>query len=994
MTEPKLATTRQNEQTSAGAHEVSVEHGRESTSLLDRPIANLSIGWFAIATAVILLGAFLLRFLLLDAYTLTQRESAWAYSAWSFYVGEPMPGGESLPLTAPLFLILEALSFFLFGVTEAIARALPAIAGIGMVALILPLRPFFSRASIIGMMVLIALSPALVFASRTVNPAVLVAFFAVLAVVSTLRSGLRRDAGGVGWPFALGVAVGGMFASGPAGISAILAAGSGLVIATMSNSGRREDGYRDPVREGFRAIARDQSSILALMSGFAGTLVLAFTRLLSDPAAIEGILTTFSDWGRMMATETSETPTQFFLYAVLLYEVLAVVFAVVAVTSAPRDGRASDGSRTLQPTVFLAWFVASLLLHSLAAGRQPEHTVLIALPLVMLGGVGVGRMAERIPWRSLATTRAGLVPIALFGLVIGMFAVVTLIARSNDSEAALPGEPSWIVQVGFVLLVVVVPLGILVVRELLSSRGPRYVGWAALLVLATILGIYTVRTTTELAYIRADSGRELLAQRVPTAGVRAFVDQTLRLSRDLSLTDVSSIDNTGSYGIAIAIDPALQWPYTWYFRDFPDVRVTTPAGWDDADMVIASTPEGMEEAGYIVQSRNRVNRVPAAYEDLSIGEIAAAIGTPSRWYDSLRYLLYRELPATPQPDQVYVGYTFELSNQMNPSEGPFDLFQGSAIGAGSALGQLNEPTGIALSNDGETVYVVDSRNQRIQRFERDGTFIGVWSGETDSRLGLGYSTETEQGASDIIVGDDGLIYVADTWNHRVLVLDGAGQVVRELGLSGELTDIENSPDPFLEPGLFFGPRSVAVADSKIYVTDTGNERVQVFGSDGTFLHAFGGYGSEPGKLLEPVGIAIGPDGNVWVADSGNSRLSVFTRDGVAVAQIPMTSWETQGDLRNFLRFGPDGLLYATSPGAGVVEVVQGNRAEAVTGRDDEQDVQAPLGIAIADDGSLFLTDPAQSTVAQVVPNLPEGIATPVASPASIAPSATPRDEGP
>lgn len=991
MREPELARTRQMTRTAPEAPQTATIDDRAPAPLLDRPILMVSFGWFAIACAVALVAAFAVRFILLDAYTLTRQEGAWAYGAWSFYTGKPLPNGDSLPLIAPLFLILEAFPFFLFGVTDAIARVLPALVGVGIIALLLALRPFFSRASIIGMMVLIALSPTLAFASRTVDPAILVAFFAVLAVVSTLRSGLRSGSGGPGWPAALGVAIGGMFASGPAGISAILATGIGLVVAAMSNAERTEAGHGNPVRDGFRAIGQEQSSVLALLAGLVATVVLAFTRLFSDPAALKGVLTTFADWGREMATEPSDTPTQFFLYVVVLYEIISVIFAIVAVIAAAR-GRGTGSTRELRPTVFLAWFVASLLLHSLASGRQPEQAALVALPLVLLGGIGIGRLAERIPWRSLATTGAGLIPLALLGMVIGVLAAVTLYARANDSDAAVSDEPSARVRIGFVVLVVVVPLAVLVGREFVTGRGARYVGWSSLLVLAIILGLYTVRSTTELAYVRADSGRELLAQRVPTDGVRAFVDQTLRLSRDLSLTDVSNIDNTGSYGISIALDPALEWPYAWYFRDFPDLRVTTPAGWDDADMVVAPNPEGMEESGYIVQSRSWVNRVPTAYEDLGLGEVADAVGTPARWYDSVRYLLYRESFMAPAPVQVHVGYTFQLSNQMNPSEGPFDLFQGAMIGSGAALGQLNSPTGIALSEDGATVYVVDSGNQRIQRFESDGKFIGVWSGETDARLDLGYSTDTGQGASDIIVGGDGLIYVADTWNHRVLVLDSGGQVVRELGLSGELTDIGNSPDPSPEPGLFFGPRSVAVADGEIYVTDTGNERVQVFASDGTFLRAFGGYGTEPGKLLEPVGIAIGPGGNVWVADSGNSRLSVFTRDGVSVTQIPMSSWEGQGQLLNFLRLGPDGVIYATSPGAGVVEAVQGDRVETVVDRGNSGDAQRPLGIAIAAEGSLFLTDPGQSTVAEVVPEVPEGFASPVASPAPIIPSATPQDD--
>lgn len=989
LTEPKLAATRRNARPAPDVPGATSEL-RRHPDLLDRPIATFSIGWFTIAGLVTLAFAFLLRFIQLDAYTLTQREAAWAYDAWSFYLGKPIPGGESLPLVGPLFLILEALIFFLFGVTDAIARALPALVGLGVIALIPGLRPFFSRSAIIGMMVLTAISPTLVFASRTVDPVILIAFFSLLAVVSTLRSGLRRDSRGWGWPAALGVAVGGMFASGPAGISAIIAVAVALLVAAMSKAGRNESRDRGVVREGLASIAGNRSSVLAVIGGFLTTMVLAFTRLLSDPRALEGILTTFSDWGRMMATQTSTTPTQFFLYAVLLYELLAVVFAIVAMTTSPQDGPDAGDSRSIRSTFFLAWFVAALLLHSLAAGRQPTDAALVALPLVLLGGVGLGHMAERIPWRSLATTHAGLVPVAVFGMLVGLIAAATLAARANDQVQYASGAPAWSIQIAFVLLVVVVPLGFLIGREFVSSQRARYVGWSSLLVLATILGIYTIRTATEMAYERADSGHELLAQRVPTDGVRAFVDQTLRLSRDLSLTEVSNVDNTGSFGISIAIDPALEWPYAWYFRDFPDVRVTTPAGWADADMVIAPSQEGMEEAGYIVQSRTWVNRLPTAYEDLNIGEIASVLGSPSRWYDGIRYLLYRDLPNTPAPEQVYVGYTFRLSNQMHPSQGPFGLFQGAAIGSGSALGQFDGPTGIALSNDGETVYVVDSRNQRIQRFASDGTFIGVWSAETDPRLGLAYSSDTNQGASDLIVSDDGLIYVADTWNHRILVLDAGGQIVRELGLSGQLTDIGNSVDPAPEPGLFFGPRSVAVADGEIYVTDTGNERVQVFSSDGTFLRAFGGYGTEPGKLLEPVGIAIGPDGNVWVADSGNSRLSVFTRDGAPVRQIPMASWETQGDLQNFLRFGPDGLLYATSPGAGVVEVVQGERVEPVVSTNEGADVQHPLGITVAADGSLLLTDPDQSIVVEVVPQVPESFSTPVGSPASVDPSATPR----
>ncbi len=58
----------------------------------------------------------------------------------------------------------------------------------------------------------------------------------------------------------------------------------------------------------------------------------------------------------------------------------------------------------------------------------------------------------------------------------------------------------------------------------------------------------------------------------------------------------------------------------------------------------------------------------------------------------------------------------------------------------------------------------------------------------------------------------------------------------------------------------------------MYVTDTGNKRVQVFGLDGTFIRMFGGAGSGPGQFNEEVGLALDADGNVWVADTWNNRI--------------------------------------------------------------------------------------------------------------------------
>lgn len=958
-----------------------------SNDLLDRRVQPFAAGWLGVFFAASLLVAFALRFVSLDAFTFSQREGEWAYEAWSFYKGKPLPGGDDLPLVGPLFLILEGIVFFLFGVSDATARATPALVGVATVALIGGLRPFVSKSSLAGMILLASVSPTLVFASRTVDPVILVAFWSLAAIVAVLRAGQPGSRRVAAWTGIFGVSIGAMLAAGPEGISAIITIAVALAVAGMSDGGSGKHDGRGPVAAGLSSVFGTTRALLTVVASMIATVVLCFSRLFSDFSALRGTGTTFGDWARLVATQSTTTPTQFFLYAIVLYELLAVVFAIVAIFSSPApDHEGRSDHATLRPTLFLTWFVTALVLQSFSSGRHPDQTLLVALPLMLLGGIGLGRLGSRIPWRTLTTTRAGLPPVAITGILIGVAAAITLIARDNDPVAEGQEGAHVAQRVAFVLLLVVVPLGALLAQDIADRHRARYVGWSALLVVAVLLGFYTIRTTTQLSYVRADQGSELLAPEVPTDGVRALVDQTLRLSGDLSLTEVSNVDNTGSFGISIAIDPALEWPLAWYFRDFPDVRIATPAGWGDADMVIAPDPEGMEESGFVVSTRTWTNRVPIAYDELNVGDLASHLTSPSSWYGSVRYLLHRELAVPPVPDQISVGHTFRLSNQMNPSDGPFDLFSGQVIGPGSALGQLNGPTGVALDDAGETIYVVDAGNQRIQRFARDGSFIGVWGAETDPRLVLGFSTDLNQGASDIVMGEDGLIYVADTWNHRLLVLDSNGQVVREIGQSGQVTDIENSPDPNLMTGLFFGPRGVAVSGDEIFVTDTGNERIQVFAPDGTFLRTFGGYGSGPGQLVEPVGIAIGRDNNVYVADSGNARLSIFSKDGTPLSQIPVPSWRNQGERINYLRFGPDGILYMTSPGAQTIEAFRDGKIADVTGGDSGNDLQSPVGIALGPNGSVLVTDSRNSLVEEFEPVLPEGFAPDPAE----EPAATPR----
>lgn len=86
-------------------------------------------------------------------------------------------------------------------------------------------------------------------------------------------------------------------------------------------------------------------------------------------------------------------------------------------------------------------------------------------------------------------------------------------------------------------------------------------------------------------------------------------------------------------------------------------------------------------------------------------------------------------------------------------------------------------------------------------------------------------------------------------------------------------------------------------DGRIYVSDTGHDRVCVFDANGTFLFEFGTFGVakplpgakgtwEPGKLNYPVGIDVDEDGTVYVASFRNDQIQVFDASGKPLREFP------------------------------------------------------------------------------------------------------------
>jgi DNA-binding beta-propeller fold protein YncE len=168
---------------------------------------------------------------------------------------------------------------------------------------------------------------------------------------------------------------------------------------------------------------------------------------------------------------------------------------------------------------------------------------------------------------------------------------------------------------------------------------------------------------------------------------------------------------------------------------------------------------------------------------------------------------------------------------------------------------------VAVGADGQII-VADSLNHRIQVFDPHGQFSGAW-GSSGVRPGQ-FSQPDGLG-----IDAHGHLYVADRWNHRVQKFERAGAPLLTWGSPGSAE------------GEFSMPVAVAVdRRGQVFVLDAGNDRVQVFDGEGRFRAVWGALGREPAEFVNATALAVDSDGRVYVADGGNYRVQVFTGAGV------------------------------------------------------------------------------------------------------------------
>jgi len=177
--------------------------------------------------------------------------------------------------------------------------------------------------------------------------------------------------------------------------------------------------------------------------------------------------------------------------------------------------------------------------------------------------------------------------------------------------------------------------------------------------------------------------------------------------------------------------------------------------------------------------------------------------------------------------------------------------------------QLEHPGGIAVDENNRFLYVVDTGAQRVAVFDADDfEFLRTFGGPP-KKVGDDEAA-TFSKPSNVAVDADGNVYVTDTMNNRVQIFDADGKFISMFGKAGD------------GPGDFARPKGIAIdSDSHIWVADAFTNRIQIFDRDGHLLAFFGTGGDLPGQFGVPCGVYVDKQNRAFVTEQLQGRLQMF-----------------------------------------------------------------------------------------------------------------------
>jgi len=963
-----------------------VNHIEETTSLVteESPSRLLHqtfvVTWESTLVILVAVVAFVSRLLILGARVMSHDESLHVYYSWLLATGKGF--AHNPMMHGPFLFESTALMDVLFGASDFTSRLVPVILGTVIVVMIPRLlKPWLGQTGALVTSILLLISPFILYFSRYIRHDILVITWALLAVIAIFRylenrherdlillaaslalmlstmeitfiylaifAGFLLVIGFRNYKFSwrlwrispefdllIVLVTLGAFFSSPIALLALNPLWSKITSApfvelqTLATQGidwvRTGSGTR---LWGLFAIFSFVSIMIGLwwnwerwwkLAGIFLTInILLFTTFFTNPAGIgTGFIGSLGYWLSQQDVARGSQPWYYYLIVFPLYEYLPLIGGVLATTTF-LFFRKSILIAQKPFILFLIWWATWIVIGlSLAGEKMPWLSTHIAIPFILLAGWWIGRLTENLflEWHC---------------------------------------PTSW----------------------------KTIIGWITLIGIA-VLGVATVRTSIAANYVNYDYTTEFIDYAHGAPGVK------------WALNDIAAIANHTGIGqdLKIAYDDQVSWPMTWYLRNY---RNSTYYGAEpnrqalDAPVVIAG-PKNWNKVEAILGNRDhrfeliRLWWPVEDYKNLTWERIRNAITDPSMrqalWeiFWNRDYRRYAEITGQPldppakwplqESMRVYVDKEIALQmlgldigstmlEDLSTLADAYVAIQKSVVPDQIIANVgLNGARGIALAPDGST-YIADTGNSRIVHLDPSGNILTTWGNRTpEGQVPPAPGTFVEPWG--VTVDEQGNVYVADTWNHRIQKFDANGKFEREWEILGQSTD---------NPEYLWGPRGIAISpDGRIYVTDTGNKRVVVFDSNGKFLQEFGEEGD--GQLDEPVGIALESNGLVYVADTWHMQVVVFSAEGNFITKWPVQGWVGDSlDNKPYIAADAQDRVYITDPERYRVIVFSSSGTLLATfgqyGPEDDA-FGLPVGVASDSEGTIWVVDSANNRLAE------------------------------
>jgi uncharacterized protein (TIGR03663 family) len=898
--------------------------------VLARPLTRLARSpREALAWLGLLAIALVSRFIDLGARAMSHDESLHAFYSWQLfttgvYRHDPAYHG-------PLLFHLNALAYWLLGVSDTSARVVPALAGVGLAGSLYLFRPYLGRAGAWLAASLVVLSPTLLFYSRCLWSDIYVAVLSVLWIYGAFRyvvdrrlrflvlvtaamalSFLAKEV-----TFIFGAIIGTFFLAlfavqlrhrgepwhqSAAGDLAVVMLS--LALPLVSGAGHGLLGWEATDYTSSRGLLRSAAlgALLAALGAllawlwfgrrradhagpgfrhwlrlfglFWGLQAPLFTTFFTNvPAGLaSGVAGSLGYWLAQHPVARGGQPFFYYLLLGALYEFLVLVLGACGLVAVCRRLVAA---REIAPG------------HDAAprAAPDPAGTFLVFCAWwAAASWVAYAWAGEKMPWLLIHL----LLPLCFLGgwwLARVLHAVDWRNLRWPDVVVFGGGAPALLWMTAR-----------LVQTEPFAGRHLGDVAatsrWALEAVATAVLAALLVKA------IRATGGRNgrrlagvalvgfagLLAAR--TGAHLAYVNYDLAsellvyahgtpdIKTALAEIKLISERTTGAAELEVAYDDASTWPLVWYLRDYRNARFygTEPTEAAMAAPVIIVGPKNAHKVWPYV-ARGHIRR---DYGLISwpIQDYASAT-----WSDVAQVLLEAE-----RRRRLWHFIFYRRLPGMEPASWPhrqvFTMYVSRDVAR--QVWSLAPPAESVATASSTPVPQLAWRSQEV--------YVGPYGG---ARL---------RAPTALAVAPDGKRVIADSGNDRIVVLNRDGSFRLAFGSRCALT--QRPPAGCVDPdgdgplavgdGQFHEPWGVAVdSRGEIYVADTWNGRIQVFDAEGRFLRRWGRFGqpstADPGgalfTLYGPRGLAVDGDGALVVADTGNKRVLRFSRRGEPLQHV-------------------------------------------------------------------------------------------------------------